>query len=191
MPRTNAERRAETRAKLIAAGRELFAAHGYGGVGTEAVVAAAGVTRGALYHHFADKQALFAGVVEAEMAAIRTEVDRAAEQAAGPAIEQLMAGGDAFLEAMADPARKRLLLIDGRAVLGPEGYGELDRKFLRESLELGLQAAIDAGAIRALPIAALTAVLDAMYDAAALSGDGDLADFRAVFRAVLGGLARS
>ena len=54
-------------------------------------------------------------MIEAEMAAIRMEVDRAAEQAAGPAIEQLMAGGDAFLEAMADPARKRLLLIDGRA----------------------------------------------------------------------------
>ena len=63
--RRQADRTAATRAALVAAGRTLFAEHGYAEVGTERLAHAAGVTRGALYHQFADKADLFAAVVEA------------------------------------------------------------------------------------------------------------------------------
>src|SRR5256885_16549175 len=74
-PRTQAERTAATRTALIAAARELFAEHGYAGVGTEAIVRAAGVTRGAMYHQFTDKQDLFAAVFEAVEAGLTAGID--------------------------------------------------------------------------------------------------------------------
>ena len=63
--RKQADRTAATRSALVAAGRRLFAEHGFAGVGTEAIVAEAAVSRGTLFHHFADKTELFAGVIEA------------------------------------------------------------------------------------------------------------------------------
>ena len=63
--RTQADRSAATREALVAAGRRLFAETGFADVSTDAIVAAAGVTRGALYHQFADKTALFDAVLEA------------------------------------------------------------------------------------------------------------------------------
>src|SRR3954452_3931308 len=102
-----------TRAALLAAARPLFAKHGYGGVGTETIVQAAGVTRGALYHQFRDKADLFEAVfelVEQEItAAIAAKV--MASGSAG-ALDGLRAGSDAWLDACADPAIQRIILID-------------------------------------------------------------------------------
>ncbi|TWH24547.1 TetR/AcrR family transcriptional regulator, partial [Aminobacter sp. J15] len=97
--RSNRERTEATRAALIAAARNLFIEKSYAETGTPEIVAAAGVTRGALYHHFADKQALFRAVVEAE--------------AAAPASvrQALLDGADAFFRAMAVNGRTRLLLL--------------------------------------------------------------------------------
>src|SRR5918997_2783844 len=76
--RSQAERRAATRRALLDAARELFAERGYHGAAAEEIVRRAGVTRGAMYHHFGDKRGLFRAVVEE----IETEVDEAALEAA-------------------------------------------------------------------------------------------------------------
>src|SRR3954470_11646574 len=99
---TQAERTESTRAALIAAGRELFGTRGYAAVGTGEIVAAAGVTRGALYHHFRDKRDLFRAVLVATEQAF---VARVGESIAGierPG-DQLAAALDATLDACTDP----------------------------------------------------------------------------------------
>ena len=110
--RSNKERTATTRAALLAAARRHFIEKGYADTGTPEIVAAANVTRGALYHHFADKQALFRAVVEQEAELVEADIERAAPDDLPPR-DALIAGGEAYLKAMALPGRTRLLLIDG------------------------------------------------------------------------------
>ena len=124
--RTNKERTETTRAALIAAARSLFVEKGYSETGTPEIVAAANVTRGALYHHFADKAAQFRAVVEAEAVAVAAEIRRASV-APSSALEALTLGTDAYFAAMAAPGRARLMLVEGPAVLGHEAMAEIDR----------------------------------------------------------------
>src|SRR2546430_1510808 len=85
VPRSRkADQSEATRGALIAAGRKLFAQRGFGGVGTEEIVRAAGVTRGALYHHFEGKEELFAAVYEAVEADLVTEIGGIATEARDP-----------------------------------------------------------------------------------------------------------
>src|ERR1700751_2752847 len=114
-----AEQSLQTSAALIAAARQLFAQRGYADVGTEEIVRAAGVTRGALYHHFAGKRDLFEAVYE------RIEVELAERIAAtalqdNPASprEAMGAGTEMFLAASAEPETQRIVLLDGPSVLG-------------------------------------------------------------------------
>ncbi|TSE14191.1 helix-turn-helix transcriptional regulator, partial [Mesorhizobium intechi] len=97
--RSNRDRTEATRADLIAAARKLFTEKSYAETGTPEIVTAAGVTRGALYHHFADKQALFAAVVEQEAQAVAQEIERASPSSL-EARDALIAGSDAYLDAM-------------------------------------------------------------------------------------------
>lgn len=187
--RSNQDRTLRTRAALIAAARRLFVEKGYAETGTPELVAEAGVTRGALYHHFADKQALFRAVVEAENAALASEIERAAPGELGP-IEALAAGGEAFLAAMSLPGRARLLLIEAPAVLGREVVDAIDADHGGRTLREGLAAAIAADALRVVPIDAGALLLSAVYERAALSiAAGGLAgEWRLLIRAVLDGL---
>ena len=164
----NAERTARTRAELIAVARGLFVERGYGGTGTPEIAARAGVTRGALYHHFADKQALMAAVVEAENAAVGAAIE-AAPGASGQGLAALRAGAAAYLAAMAVPGRAVLLLVEGPAVLGPAAARESDARHARAQLREGLAAAMAAGEVAALPLDALAEVLGAAFDGAALA----------------------
>src|SRR6476620_523264 len=115
--RTQASRREATRAALIAAARELFAARGYAGVGTEEIVQRAGVTRGALYHHFTGKDDLFRAVyerVEQELTQrIVTEVPLV-----GDPVAVLRGGTAVFLDACLEPEVQQICLLDAPAVLG-------------------------------------------------------------------------
>ena len=187
--RTNRDRSDRTQAALIAAARGLFVERGYAETGTPELVAAAGVTRGALYHHFADKQALFQAVVEAEAAAVAEEIERATP-ADLPPLEALMEGGDAFLRAMAVPGRTRLLLVEAPAVLGRERLDEIDARHGGRTLREGLAAAMAAGALRPLPLDAAAQLLGAAYDRAALAivGGADPGECRAVLAALVDGL---
>lgn len=188
--RSNRERTETTRAALVEAARTLFVKKSYAETGTPEIVTTAGVTRGALYHHFADKQALFAAVVEAESAAVAREVEKASPLSVAP-LDALRAGGAAFLAAMAKPGRTRLLLLDGPAVLGHAAMGEIEARHGGRTLREGLAAAIAAGALRALPVDALAAQLSAAFDRAALAIEaGERSEDHAeVLSALVAGLA--
>ncbi|HZQ26202.1 MAG TPA: helix-turn-helix domain-containing protein [Acidimicrobiales bacterium] len=127
--RTQAERSALTRAALLGAARSLFAERGYSGAGREEIAERAGMTRGALYHHFAGKQELFVAVVEELHAEVGARVAGAAMAAGGgDPREQLRVGCQAYLDAAMDPAVRRILLLDAPAVLGWEAWREIEAR---------------------------------------------------------------
>ncbi|MBO6816134.1 MAG: TetR/AcrR family transcriptional regulator [Rhizobiaceae bacterium] len=188
--RSNTERTRETRATLVKAARKLFVDKGYAETSTPEIVRAAGITRGALYHHFTDKQDLFRAVVEAEFAAVAEEIGKAAISQDKTAIDMLVAGSCIFLDCMLDRGRVRLMLLDGPAVLGADEIGQLDMQTTSRELQVGLSHAMDAGEFRKLPLDALTSQLSAMFDRAALrisegeSREDHLRIFEAVFKAL-------
>ncbi|SEK42300.1 DNA-binding transcriptional regulator, AcrR family [Bosea lupini] len=188
--RSNKDRSDTTRAALIAAGRKLFVSRGYAETGTPELVAEAGVTRGALYHHFADKRALFRAVVEVESAAVAREIESAARPGLAP-LKALSRGGAAFLEAMREPGRTQLLLIDAAAVLGREELDAIDARHGGRTLREGLAAAIQAGALPKLPLAATAQLLGAAYDRAALAiaAGAEPGEWHKLIDAVVAGLA--
>ena len=188
--RSNRDRTEATRADLIAAARKLFTEKSYAETGTPEIVAAAGVTRGALYHHFADKQALFAAVVEQEAAAVAKEIERASPPSLF-ARDALIAGSDAYLSAMRAPGRTRLLLLDGPAVLGRAEMDSIDNRHGSRSLREGLVAAMRAQTMTRLPAEALTALFAAAFDRAALAieAGAPAEDYRAVLIALIDGLS--
>jgi AcrR family transcriptional regulator len=155
---SKAEQSEATRRALVAAARGLFAEQGFAGTPTEAIVRAARVTRGALYHHFPDKVALFQAVYED----IESEfVGRVVEGIAGidDPIETLQCGVEVFLDVCLDPAVQRVVLIEGPTVLGWERWRELDQAYGLGLVQAALAVAIDAGALRAVPLEPLAHVL--------------------------------
>lgn len=114
-----------TRAELIRVARSLFAARGYAGTSTEEVVQQAGVTRGALYHHFRDKNDLFEAVFAEIQDEARARIRDAAESRVAP-WERFRAGFDEYLNHSMDPSIQRIALIDAPAVLGWERWRETD-----------------------------------------------------------------
>jgi len=175
--RTNQARTDATRAALLSAARQLFAEKGYAETSTPEIVRAAGVTRGALYHHFEDKAALFRAVVVQEYEAVAEMIDAAAVNDQTSAIEALRKGSQGYLNAMADKGRVRIMLLDGPAVLGQAALNRIDRDTSPDTLRQGLLHAMETGEIRRLPIDALTVQLSALFDRAALAvAEGENAD---------------
>jgi AcrR family transcriptional regulator len=187
--RTNQARSDATRTALIAAARRAFIAHGYGGTSTPDLVGAAGVSRGALYHHFADKEALFQAVIEAEQAAVAGQIEATPEPYS--TVKALISGGEAYLSAMAVPGRTRLLLIEAPAMLGRAEADAIDARHGVRTLREGLRAAVAANAIKPLPIEATAKLLAAAYDRAALEieGGADRGAYHAALSAMIEGLA--
>ena len=167
--RTQAERSDATRGALIAAARELFARDGYAGVGTEEIVRAAGVTRGALYHHFGGKEALLEAVYEQ----IEVEFLQRIGELVGPQEESdplgaLADGAEAFIEASRDPEVYRIVLLDAPAVLGWERWREIGWRYAMGMAEAILGAAVAAGQIPQQPLRPLAYVLMGALDEAAM-----------------------
>lgn len=190
-PRSQSARSAATRGALIDAARPLLAEQGFAAVGTEAIVRAAGVTRGALYHHFADKTALFAAVYETVEQEIVGRIG--AQLAAAPAedpLEVMILGAEAWLDACADPAVQQIVLLDGPSVLGWERWREIGMRYGLGLVETVLAQAVDQGRIPRQPVAPLAHVLVGALDEAALFvvRAEDQAAARAQMRAVLGRL---
>lgn len=165
--RTQAQRREATRGALVAVARELFSERGYGAVGTEEIVQRAGVTRGALYHHFRDKEDLFRAVYEAVESEL-TEKIAAGALAQSEPIEALRAGTRMFLDACLEPEVQRIVLIDGPAVLGWEEWRAIAEQYGFGLVQVALQGAMDAGAIAEQPVRPLAHVLMGALDEAAL-----------------------
>ena len=190
MSPTQAQRRAATRAALVAAGRALFAADGFEATSTGAIVARAGVTRGALYHHFADKRDLFRGVLdELETELMATVGDRIAGAADPFAL--LTAGIDAFLDRCEDPVFARIALEEAPGVLGWREWRETDMRYSLGLVSAALQGAMDAGAMARQPVLPLGHLLiSACGEAGLLMASGTpRADVRGPLIALLEGLA--
>src|SRR4051812_11546580 len=146
MESKHATRSTATRAALVAAARPLFAARGFADVGTEEIVRAAGVTRGALYHQFADKTELFAAVFEE----VEKEVtQRIAEGAFGAGAETpfaaLEAGAEQFLAVCAEPDIQRIVLLDAPVVLGWERWRDIGLRYGMGLVAGTPQAGVGAG----------------------------------------------
>lgn len=158
-----------TRQRLVAAARGLFAVRGYADVGTEEIVQAAGVTRGALYHQFRDKADLFAAVAETVQAEIAHRITAGAQaDGATDPMAALHAGVRRFLDVCADPAVERIILLDAPAVLGWQTWRDLADRYGLGLLQHALQVAIDAGAITPQPVVPLAHALIGALDECAL-----------------------
>jgi AcrR family transcriptional regulator len=145
-PSLRAEQVAQTRAALVAAGRELFGGNGFRATSVEDLAREARVTTGALYHHFPTKTALF----EAVFVQAHTDLMSAAKEAAKEAsdgVEELARGFEAFLDGVLQPDMQRILIVDGPAVLGLARYTELDEQYAHAVIVHSLTAAAQAGTI--------------------------------------------
>jgi AcrR family transcriptional regulator len=182
------------RERLLAQARDLFAARGYAAVGTEEIVRAAGVTRGALYHQFRDKSALFEAVVEAVEAETTAAIAAQAAGADDP-LQALRLGGRAFLAICADPRVERILMLDAPAVLGSERWREIRNEHGLGLVVGVLQAGMDAGVIARQPVTPLAhLLLGALHEGALLVVHADdpgatRAEVEVVIDRLLDGLA--
>lgn len=167
--RTQADRTAATRTALISAGRRLFAEHGFAGVGTEAIVLEAAVSRGALYHHFADKTELFAAVldnVEGEVSAELAAVVGA--DTSGGFVEVMLRSAEAWLDACQRPEVQRIVLVDGPSVLGWARWREICQPHILGLVSAVLAQGMADGSLDPQPVTPLAHLLLAIADEAAM-----------------------
>lgn len=155
---TQRERSDATVEDLLTAARALFAADGYAATSLDAVCERAGVTKGALYHHFVGKKQLFSAVYGREQERLSALISEAYFKVADDAWEAVFAGSRAYLEASLDPHVQRITLLDAPGALGWEAMRDLGVN-CRELTERGIARAIRKGAIADRPAAPLTSML--------------------------------
>ena len=151
MARRQAERSETTRRQLLAVARELFAAQGYSATPIDDVVERAGVTKGALYHHFRTKRDLFRAVFEDIERELVEVVVIAADGAPDP-LEGMRLGVDAFLSAAVDPAVRQIIFVDGPSVLGAETWREIDEQYGFALVKASLEGAMQLGLLETRPV---------------------------------------
>jgi AcrR family transcriptional regulator len=193
--RTQEQRSAATQQALQAAARRLWGARGYAEVGTPEIAETAGVTRGAIYHQYADKTALFAAVLEAVEAEVKERLETivVAAQPRTPA-EALRIAADAWLDIASEPDIRQLVLLDAPNVLGWNRFREISQRYAYGMTEQLLIAAIEAGEIQPLPVRTLVTVMIGALDEAAMCLAGaedpvqENANVRAVIHSLIDGL---
>ena len=161
-----------TRTALIGAARKLFGESGYGDTATDEIVSAAGVTKGALYHHFGGKEDLFRAVVEQ----VQHEVsDHAvAEFLAPDSWQALVRGCTLWIDAHLDPAVRRIVLQDARAVLAWDDVRSIENRYGAVALRGALRKAVHAGVITEQPVRPLALLLlGALSEACLYIADAD------------------
>lgn len=179
--RTQEQRRAATRGAIVAAGRELFAAHGFAGVSREEIVVRAGVTRGAMHHYFATKELLFAAVYEEVerdlcLGVAGAAVGDEARPETDP-VEMLRMGAVAFLQVSATDEVRRIILQDGPAVLPRDTAKALAEQYGLGLIRNALQHVEDVGRLAVGPVDILAPVfMGGLHEAANIVADGGDAD---------------
>jgi AcrR family transcriptional regulator len=188
------DRRAATRGAIVAAAFEAFGGEAYADVSVDQIASCAGVAKGAVYHHFSSKDVLFEAVLESVSSAILTEV-LAAISAGRDFWEELALGNRAFFVACSDPARSRILLHDGPAVLGWKRWRLIDQRHFGGLLRMALSQAMDDSILVRKDVEVVSrAILGAVTEAAISCAEAD--DFMAcaesyldILGALIAGLA--
>jgi AcrR family transcriptional regulator len=167
MSTRKAQQSEATRAELIAVARRHFAEHGYANTATEGIVREAGVTRGALYHHFKDKQDLFRAVVET----VESELGPRIMASATPGADAwtfLLEANQTYLDACLERDVQQIILIDGPSVLGWDEWRQIEEKYGLALVSQGLMAAMAGGFIPRQPVGPLAHLLLAAVNEAGL-----------------------
>jgi len=156
-----------TRQALLSAGRDIFAREGYQAAGIEAISRAARVTRGAFYHHFEDKKALFDAVVVALQAETTAKIEEKG-RSHRKIWDRMNVGIDAYLDACLEPAYARIVIQEAPAVLGNKRYREIEEAYPMALLTASLNALKRDGELDFEDIDLLSRVVDAMICKVAL-----------------------
>jgi AcrR family transcriptional regulator len=181
-----------TRQALVASARAAFGVAGYQDAGIESLVRAARVSRGALYHHFRDKRALFEAVVTQMQQEAAASIEHSAARAREP-WAQFVDGVEVYLEICRRPEYRRIVLEDAPAALGKARCAEIENAYPLGWLKTQLRALQNAGLIANVNPATLGALLGAMISegAAMLSSNEREAgpeQVRATLHAILDGV---
>ncbi len=168
-PRKQADRSAATRDALVRAARPLFASDGFGGVSAEAIARAAGVTRGAMYHQFADKTEVYAAVLEVIEGEVMERISNGiAETQQDDVVQVMKVGARLWLDACAEPAVSRIVLIEAPSVLGWERWREVSMRHGMGMVQALIENAIETGRVPRQPVLPLAHVMIGALDEAAI-----------------------
>jgi AcrR family transcriptional regulator len=193
--RTQAERSAATTGDLVRTARELFASRGFADTSIDDIVSTAGVTRGALYHHFDSKTDVFRAVFEDLERELAERITNAARGKRDP-WKRIEAGCMVFLDACREQDVQRIVMLDAPAVLGWDEYREIEHRYTLTLWHHALQAAMDDGKLSRRPVEPLAHLLfGSVCEAAMITARGSDAalerDMRKEIRRLLAALARS
>jgi AcrR family transcriptional regulator len=190
---TQAERREKTTASIVKAARRIFGERGFAAATMDDIATGARVAKGAVYHHFPTKEAVFEAVFEQVSLDLVSDLDRIS-RAEGDPLAAMAAGTEGYFAACAKGPTGQIILRDGPAVLGWERWREIDAKHFGGKFPRALGAAMEAGLIARQPIEPLARLLlGAVTEAAvAVSAGPDIGkagtDYSRAFRALLDAL---
>jgi AcrR family transcriptional regulator len=190
---TQAERREKTKAAIVKAAKRIFGERGFAATTMDEIAAGARVAKGAVYHHFPTKEALFEAVFDQTSLELVSDLDRIS-RAEKDALAAMAAGTQGYFAACSKGATGQIILRDGPAVLGWERWREIDTKHFGGKFPRALTAAMDAGLIARQPVDPLARLLlGAVTEAAvAVSAGRDIgkagAEYSRAFRSLLDAL---
>jgi AcrR family transcriptional regulator len=167
-PSKQAERSETTRREILRVARDLLGEHGYEGTSLDDVAESAGVTKGAVYHHFDGKRSLFQAVFEMLEEELCAGVIEASASAGSDVLEGMRLGVRAFLESAGDTPCRRIVLIEGPSVLGWETWREIDERYGFGLVKSALEAAMAAGVLEKRPVDPIAHIFLAALSEAAL-----------------------
>lgn len=155
---TQAERREKTKASIVKAARRIFGERGFAAATMDDIAAGARVAKGAVYHHFATKEAVFEAVFEQVSIDLAADLDRISRTQKDP-LAAMAAGAEGYFAACSKGPTGQIILRDGPAVLGWERWREIDAKHFGGKFPRALAAAMEAGVIAKQPIEPLARLL--------------------------------